>query len=320
MKKIYSLFVIICTVTLIVITRGNTAAKVSGKETKLMESAIVASFKLMRPLPTVPERIMVYKTVAPKISQKDMRELMKSFALDAQIIERRNQFVVKDQDRVLEVFKQSGTGYIRYSDNAKLADENEAKNLPSEDEAVDKAKKFLRANGLLPENTFLEGVGYYESVKYDTEGKIVVQGKSALAVGFGFNLEGRKVEGPGAKASVVFGEEAKIIGASKIWREIEPDRKIKILSAQEAFTEFKKKWPGEAKQGQFEKAKMKTEVTIREIYLAYYAKPGCLPQSHIDPVYLFKGDYRTSGRIKEREIKDGDSFEIIISAVPKPTE
>ena len=73
-------------------------------------------------------------------------------------------------------------------------------------------------------------------------------------------------------------------------------------------------------QGQFEKAKMKTEVTIKEIYLAYYAKPGCLPQSHIDPVYLFKGDYRTSGRIKEREIKDGDSFEIIISAVPKPTE
>ena len=297
-------------------TRGDAASNVSENQQK-SQPTVLASFKLVRPLPEVPGKMMLYKTVDPKISKEEIPPLMAAFGLEGQIVDHQRQFMVKDRDKVLEVFKQPGTGYLRFSNDAKLAIEKEAKNLLSEDEAVGKAKEFLRANGLLPENTFFAGVGYYEFREYDSEGKTITQGKSALSVGFGFKIEGMKVEGPGAKASVVFGEDGEIIGASKIWREIESDKETKIITPKEAFARFKKRWPREAKPEQLEQAKIKTEVTIREVYVTYYAEPGCVPQDHIEPVYVFKGDYQTSGRIGEREIKDSDSFEIIIPAIPK---
>ncbi|GAI05778.1 unnamed protein product, partial [marine sediment metagenome] len=100
---------------------------------------------------------------------------------------------------------------------------------------------------------------------------------------------------------VVFGENGEIIGASKIWREIESDKEMKIITPEEAFDKFKQRWPGEAKPGQLERAKIRTEVSIKEVYVTYYAKPGCVPQDYIEPVYVFKGDYQTSSKIGERD-------------------
>lgn len=306
-----------CGVT-IEMSRGRDATlTVPEDRQELPKPTTLASFKLVHPLPEVPETIMVYKTLDPKISQQDIPALMKVFDLGGRIVDRERQFVVRDQDRVLEVFKQPGTGYLRFSDDSKLGIEKQAKSLPSEDEAIDKAKEFLSVNGLLPENTFLAGVGYYEFRKYDSEGEMITQGESALAVTFGFEVEGMKVEGPGAKASVVFGEESEIIGASRIWREIDPDREMEVITPEEAFARFKQRWPREAEPEQLEQADIRTEVNIKEVYVTYYARPGCVPQSHIEPVYIFKGDYQISGRIGEREIRGGDYFEIIIPAIPK---
>jgi len=317
MKKICLLFLLSGALFLIETARGDAGLYASKNEPELPESLALASFKLVHPLPKVPEKMMVYKTIDPKISREDITKLMKTFGLEGKIDDRQRQFVVKDQNRVLEVFKQPGTGYLRFSNNTKLAIEKEAKNLPSEDNAIDEAKKFLRANDLLPENTFLAGVGYYEFRKYDSIGNTIIQGKSAVSIGFGFKIEEMKVEGPGAKAGVVFGEDGEIIGASKIWREIEPDKEMKIITPEEAFDKFKQRWPGEAEPEQFKRAKIKTEVSIKEVYVTYYAKPGCVPQDYIEPVYVFKGDYQTSSKIGEREIKESDYFEIIIPAIPE---
>lgn len=316
MKKICLLFLFIGFLFLIERARGNGALYASENEPKPPESLVLASFKLVHPLPKVPEKMMVHKTVDPKISREDVMTLMKAISLEGKIDDREKQFVVKDQDRVLEVFKQPGTGYLRFSDNAKLGIEIEAKNLPSEDSAIARAKEFLMAHGLLPENTFFAGVGYYEFRKCDSDGKIIIQGKSAIAVGFGFKIGEIRVEGPGAKVGVVFGEDGEIIGVSKIWREIEADKERKIITPEEAFSIFKKRWPREAAPGQLEQARIKTEVNIKEVYVAYYAEPGLEPQNYIEPVYVFKGDYQTSGKIGEQEIKESDFFVIIIPAIP----
>jgi len=263
----------------------------------------------------VPEKMMAYKVVDPRISKKDIALLMKAFGLEGKIVDRRKQFVVRDGHKVLEVFKQPGTGYLRFSNDQKLALEKEAKNLPLEHEAIVEAKEFFRTHGLLSENTFFMGIGYHEFREYNSEGELIAQGKSAVAVGFGFKIEEMRVEGPGAKASVIFGEGGEIIGASKIWREIQPDKQMKILTPEEAFARFKQRWPTEAEPQQLEQAEIKTEVNIKGVYLTYYAEPGCLPQDYVEPVYVFKGDYQISGRIGKREIRDSDYFEIIIPAV-----
>ncbi|MCK4420574.1 hypothetical protein KAW48_02160 [candidate division WOR-3 bacterium] len=317
MRKICILLLLSGALFLVKAAREDVTSSESENQQKLPEVKVLASFELVQPLLEVPERMMVYRTVDPKITRDDVRRLMKIFGFEGQIDDRKRQFVVKDQDKVLEVFKQPGTGYLRYSNNTKLAIEEEVKNIPSEDEAISKAEKFLKSYGFLPENTFLNGVQYYEFSKYDSVGKTIAHGKSAISVGFGFKIEGMKVEGPGAKASVIFGENGEIIGASKIWREIEPDKEMKIITPEDAFAKFKQRWPREAEPKELEKAEVKTKVNIREVYVTYYAEPGCLPESHIKPVYIFKGDYQISGKVGEREIKDSDYFKIVIPAIPK---
>jgi hypothetical protein len=320
MKKRYLLFLLIAALFLagypnIEPNRGNTISNASEDQQEPLEPVVLASFELVQPLPEVPERMVIYKTIAPSILREDIQALMETFGLEGQITDRQRQFVVKDGDKVLEIFKQPGTGYLRFSDNAKLAIEESAKNLLSEDEAIRKAEEFLKDHSLLPENTFFAGVGYYEFRKYNSDGETIAQGKSALAVGFGFEIEGMKVEGPGAKAGVVFGEDGEIIGASRIWREIEPDKEMRIITPKEALANFKQWWPREADPEELEEADVRTEVSIRETYMAYYAEPGCESQDYIEPVYVFKGDYKVSGRIGEQEIQDSDSFQIIVPAI-----
>lgn len=317
MKRNCLLLLLIGSLILIETTTENAAHGASEDQPTSPKSAVLASFKLVRPLPKVPKRMMVYKTVDPKISKEDVLPLMEIFGLSGEIVDRDRQFVVKDRNRVLEVFKQPGTGYLRFGDNAKLAVEKEAKKLLSEDEAIGRGKEFLKTNGLLPENTFLAGVGYHEFSQYNSEGKTITQGKSAISVGFGFKIEEMKVEGPGAKASIVFGEEGEIIGVSRIWREIEPDKKVEIITPEEALAKFKQRWPREAKPEQLRQARIKTEVNVKEVHVTYYAEPGCIPQSHMEPVYVFRGNYQISGRMGEQEIKKSDHFEIIIPAIPK---
>lgn len=316
MKKFCLLFLLAGALLLIGTTKG-AGFDPSENEEKSGEPTVLASFKLVTPLPKVPENMMVYRTVDPKISREDVMRLMKAFDLEGRVDEREKQFLVKTGDRVLELFKEPGTGYIRFSDNARLTMEEEAENLPSEEEAVKRAQDFLKKNGLLPDNTAFRGVRYYEFATYDSIGKTTSEGKSGLAVGFGFQIEGIKVEGPGAKAGVVFGRDGQIIGASRIWREIRPDKEMKIINPEEAFSIFKQRWPMEGAPEELPRAEIRTEVNISEVYVAYYAEPGCIPQSHVEPVYLFKGNYQTSGRVGEREIKESDYFEIMIPAVPK---
>ena len=128
-----------------------------------------------------------------------------------------------------------------------------------------------------------------------------------------FTLDGKKVSGPGAKSGIVFGENGEIIGASKIWREIEPYRETDIITPEEAFQEFKERWPREGKPEELEKADIHTRVHVKTIELTYYAKSGREPQKYLKPVYIFKGDYVTTGRVGEQEIGEKDIFEIILN-------
>lgn len=317
MKKFSLLFLMMAALFLIQVLVGESAPLTAQVQPKNSEPEVLASFKLTQPFPRVPEKMMVYAAESPDISTKDVKGWIKTFGLNGEIVKRQKQFVVKDQKKVLEVFFQPATGYLRFSNDAKLAVEEEAKNLPSKEEAIHKAREFLKSHGLLPENTFLAGVGYHEFRKYDLEGKILEQGKSGIKVGFGFTLDGMKVAGPGAKVNVVFGSDGEIIGAARIWRKLRPAKEVKILTPDEALAKFKQRWPAEAEPERFQKAKIRTAVNIKKVDLTYFAKPGCVPQLYMEPVYIFNGDYRTSRKPAEEEIRYGDRFTIVIPAIPE---
>jgi hypothetical protein len=280
------------------------------------EHDVRASFSMARSLPEAPGSMMIYETVTPEMSESDVKTLMKACGIEGKVTDRQRQYVVREGKKVLEIFKEPGTGYLRFSNDAQLGTEQKAENLPSRDEAVEKAKAVLEAQGLLHDNMFLIDVSYFESAKYDPQKETIEEGKSAITVGFGFTLEGLRVEGPGAKASVVFGANSEIIGISWIWRKMKPYKKVKIISPDEAFTKFKRRWPAEGDPEQMKQAAISTRVNIKDVRLTYFAEPGCIPQMLVKPVYIFEGDFVVTRGAGEDAAREGDSFVIVVPAVP----
>jgi hypothetical protein len=268
-------------------------------------------FHLEGELSNEPAMMTRYVTLEPRFQSDDaVAELAKAFDLEGKVEDRDRNLLVKDGLRVLEVFRGKGTGYVRYSDNAALAAEKAASGLPEPDEAIEKARGLLKSSGLLPENAVLLGTRDSEFELTDNKGEVTAAGRSSIAAIFGFELDGKPVLGPGAKAAVVFGNDASVIGVSLIWREIRTDGEMKIISPAEAFERFKQSWPPE----QVEEAAIVTDITLEEIGTAYYAAPGMYKQEMLEPVYAFSGHAELGGKIPQGEVHEKEQFRILIPA------
>jgi hypothetical protein len=171
---------------------------------------------------------------------------------------------------------------------------------------------------MLPENSYVSRVGYYRYSTFNHDGSPIDGWKSAIKVSFGYNLDGYDIIGPGAKASVAFGDQGRIVEAHRLWRDIEPDEEKAVLPFDEALNSFKENWPTEAEPQVIDQADTLTEVSINEVYLAYYAETACEPQSRIEPVYVFNGNYNILKRDENGELSGcsecGDDFRITVPA------
>jgi hypothetical protein len=260
---------------------------------------------------------MVYEVADPQVTEDMVKGLMNAFNIQGDIINRGKVFAVRQGTKELVCWKAKGTGYIRYGDEAELFDNDRMKKLPSEKEAEEIAERFLKENNLLPDNAFQTGTGYIELRQFDpSKQEAVKEIKNAIQVGYGLNIGGVQVEGPGAKVSVIFGEDEKIIAAYKMWRDIKPFTEKKIRSAEEAFEIFKKRWPPEASPGREGQAKVNVTVSVKEVYTTYYAYPAPETMDYLNPVYVFTGEYLRSGVLGGKKVKTVDSFKIIIPAIP----
>lgn len=287
------------------------------KQTDKEKPPSQAVFVLEKPLPEIPAKLMLYKVVDPQVTEDMVKELMNAFNIQGKIINRGKVFAVREGTKELVYWKAKGTGYIRFGDEAELFENDSMKKLPSEKEAEKIAERFLKENKLLPRNAFKTGTGYIELGQFDpSKQETLKEIKNGIQVGYGFNIGGVKVEGPGAKVSVIFGENEKIIGAYKMWRDIKPFKEKKILSPEEACELFKKRWPPEASPGQEGQAKVNVTVKIKEVYTTYYAYPAPETMDYLNPIYVFKGEYLRSGVLGRKEVKTVDSFKIIIPAIP----
>lgn len=291
-----------------------TAATVTWATAQQPARPVVAvTFTLSEPLPKPPETMTVYEFLPPEVSEVDMRRWTRAFGLGGQIVDRGRNLVVTDGERSLEAFKAPGTGHVRFSDNAWLGAEQAAEGLPSEAEARAKATTFLRQHGLLPENASFSRAHYSEFQRIDAKGVVTAEGRSAISVVFGFLVDGFPVIGPGAEAGVAFGSQGRIIGAATIWRRIRPHRRTTIIAPEEALERLELHWPSGKTRGQ---ATIQTTVRIGEVAVAYYARPGSLPQRRLEPVYVFRGTQEVEGQIGGKRLRERERFEIVIPALP----
>ena len=202
------------------LTGGDAGTNIQAIQHDDTEPIYSSSFNLMAPFPSNPDQMTVYKTVDPMISISDVHHFMDIFDINGEIVDLGRNMVVQEGDYELEVFKQPGTGYLRFSNHDKVASEKVAENLPTEDEAKTMAEDFVKKHNLLPENTYFYGVGYSKFHRKNAFGIIVEEGKTSISVKYGFTIDGYKAIGPGAKAGVIFGDNGEIIMVYKYWWEI----------------------------------------------------------------------------------------------------
>jgi hypothetical protein len=296
----------------ILVLMGSASAQAGQKDRQGTKG--LSSFVLAKSFPQVPELMTIYEAGTPSVSKAGVEKLMAAFAMKGEVGGRKRQWIVRDGPKTLEVFKEAGTGYIRFSNDEKLGAEREARNLPSAEDALAKARRFFKGQGMLSDDMVVTGVGSFDFEIYDSNGLTVKSGKSAVQVGFGFVMDGRKVEGPGAKAGVVFGEDGEIIGMSWIFRTVKPAAKVKILTPGEAFSKFKRRWPPEGDPKTFPQALVRTEVIIKDVRLTYFAEPGLIPQISLRPIYMFEGDFTVIRKTEKGEIREADHFSFPIPA------
>ena len=314
MRKINPRNVLLPLLPLLLLTSWSPVSSDQADKERAHSQAI---FVLERPLPQLPSELPVYRVIDPQVTKESVRQLMQAFKMSGEIVDREKLFAVRDGARELVYWKAKGTGYVRFSDEARLFEDKEVEELPDEKEARKLGKAFLEANDLLPENAVASETGYIGYKQFDPREQVTTkETRLGIQVGFGVELDGVPVEGPGAKASVVLGRNGEIIAAYKMWRDIEPGDKKRIISPEEAFALFKRRWPPEAPADPAEKAGIETIVKVGDVFTRYYAYPAPQSMQTLDPVYVFTGQYLRSGTLGGKEIRTVDGFRVLIPAVP----
>jgi hypothetical protein len=286
----------------------------SCHQARASEPIVRSVFQIATPLPSPPPEMLVYRPRTSAVSIETIGQLVRSLQLHGEIVERDGLTFVKDGDRTIEWFTGQGTGYLRYCDDERLSAQTVATNLPSEATAIELARRFLTAHGLLPDAPRGTNTGYFQFGVIGSAGGFVSEGRTALAIGFTFALDGYPVEGPGAKAGVVFGEEGKILAVSRIWRDVEPEARIPIVPVAEALAHFKANWAQEMLPDEQPSPDILVSVFANRAYLAYFARPGMLPETLLRPVYVFNGKYTVRGKGEWEAVSYVCPFQIRVDA------
>lgn len=246
------------------------------------------------PLPKVPDKIQMYKVIKPPKEEKikHLLEVASSFGLKGGLKgSRENQriFILTEGDHNFEIFKESGA--IWYGNMSELWEERKepvnfsrkldiTKDVEENKRRIEEeSRTFLRKHNLLPEEAHFSGYG---KTITGTSEKGDAQIVSGIQANFDLKLGEIPVAGPGAKISVNFGQEGKIIGFFYAWRGVGKDVSLPLVKPEDALNKF---WQSEM----FTDLGSDSVVKIERFELSYYARPVMEQQDYLLPVYAVEG-------------------------------
>ena len=248
------------------------------------------TIKLETQLPKVPEKLVIYKTKEPKVTKEDFLRIAEKFSLKGSLVETNNRFILKNESMELEIMKASGR--MTYGDISEMyGDLTKTPNLPDEKMAVDIAYNWLKNFGLAPEDAKFSKVvrDWVEVARKDGVRRVDI----ITQVIFKREIGRFPVEGMGSKLKVYIGDGGKVVGVYKCWREIEPYQEVKLRSPDEALQMLKNK----GIHGVL--TPVSQNLTVKRVYLAYFAQPPSVKQKYFLPVYVFEIDIGNGEAIKQ---------------------
>ena len=244
--------------------------------------------------------VMIYRTLPPIINKELTLEYAKIFNVTGTL---KGERTVQSEDLRFFIWTSKKSGATRYSDQDRPNVKQDAPQyLPSDEEAIEIATKFLKENGLYPDgvsNTVVQRENAYTIGKGDE----VYFGE--IGVWFRRNLNDMKVEG--TQLVVYIGGGGDIIGYYANWREYEPYKEYPVIPADEAFETLK------STGVPVHMNRQDALVSIDEAYLAYQTMPGAYTEEYLQPVWVFKGNVMADGKA----VMDVEEYIPALEEVPK---
>lgn len=226
-------------------------------------------------------KVMIYKTIPPIVTNEITLKYAKIFNVTGDL---KGGCVVQSKDLRfgLEISKNSGS--VRYFDQDRPNVKMDAPQyLPTDDEAIKIATKFLKDRDLYPEGAVDPTVFRENAIG---GGNKIYYGQ--IGVWYHRYLNGLKVEG--TQLVVYVGGNRDVIGYYANWRDYEPYKELPVKTQDAAFDQMKAEGVG---VGMNEKG---STVSINDAYLAYQTTPGAYSEEYLRPVWVFKGDVTVDGK------------------------
>lgn len=233
--------------------------------------------------PSTPEEVVLYRVVEPEITTELVSSIAEAMGLKGTTRESHGQILLSDDPYSLEVHTKSGR--VALIDIPRWMNPNDKdlpSNLPSDDEAIEIATRYLEETGLAPPDATLCGVDHPQIVEYNEDGEVIGIAFEDVQVSYSRTIDDRPVVG--SKLTVEIGGGGDILNVYKLWRDYTPEKEIAVITPQDAFEELKA-------VGLAVDEKDQTAV-VTGIELGYYEAPAMDEPAYLVPVYIFRGEVR----------------------------
>ena len=252
--------------------------------------ALSQDMVLEKSLPGNVDRVLVYKTVPAHYTRQDILSLAQKFNISPigktkEVSE--GSSVASTDGKIQAILHNSG--YIEYHNSDRVGPNpvDVPGILPSDDEALKIATKFLNDRDLLPDDAEFRKIDHSRAYFLGNDGNDSLAWED-VEVWYGRKLNGYTVEG--TQLELALGSNGDPIEYITNWRNYEPYKEMQIKKPDIAFEELKTKG---VVVGSLNKP---YTVSINQIYLAYHTKAGAETEEYLEPIWVFEGNVLSEGK------------------------
>lgn len=237
------------------------------------------------PFPEVGSDAMVY-ICNIKVTEAEANIIKESLGISGPLYENETMFCANEGSLVLHIYKFSGA--VLYADGDRLFNETNP-TLPDDSVAIDIANNFLISHGLKPSGVFDANAERSTLTYHDPSDGTNTTVETDVHVHYTRLIDDTYVYGPGSVVKVSIGDNDDVVGLWRTWRPWEAYIRQPIILPEEAYVTMQ----GEGINTHLQNV---TTAVVNNIILGYWADPGIVEQTYLQPVYMFSGDaYNAEG-------------------------
>lgn len=252
-------------------------------------------FTLLKELPQFQEEIPLYRvtkyaTLSPQIREvaQDFNDRVSRykevFSLKGEMTDQGSSVVIRDNAKVLEIYRPSDSFWWRDEELANRETVPEQGNLPGEEDASRIAQDYLTRIGVDTRYTKIASVTRTSVASLSGSKLSPRNADTEIHVNFSFAIDDYPIMGPGAKIRVSMVEDGRISSVVYFWRE--PQKKepsIAAINPEQALTWLTR----ESRFNQLTPDQF--QLTVEAMRFGYYAVPPFRFQRFLIPVYEVRG-------------------------------